>query len=171
MNNLPLHPAIVHLPLGIAFVMPVLLALVLLWIWRDRFTVRAWIPAVVLQAILVGSAFVALETGEDQEERVEKVVPESAIEVHEERAEVFAWLGGATLVAVALIPVFGNRKPRGLAATLALALSLGAVGQGLLVGHSGGRLVYEYGAANAYLPDAKAAAAPGPAAGSHGDDD
>jgi hypothetical protein len=49
----PLHPAVVHLPMALAVLIPAL----------------------------------ALETGKDEEDRVERVVSEDLIEAHEEAAE------------------------------------------------------------------------------------
>ena len=55
MAPLPLHPAIVHIPLGLAFVMP-LLALGLTWAtWRAHRPRRAFAVLVALQ-LLVGLA-------------------------------------------------------------------------------------------------------------------
>ncbi|MCA9673595.1 MAG: hypothetical protein KC464_01045, partial [Myxococcales bacterium] len=89
MNGTPLHPVIVHVPLVLALVAPVAIG----WAaWRrlrgatDR---RTWLAAALLQVVIVGSAFAALRTGGEEEERVEQVVPEAAIETHEERAELF----------------------------------------------------------------------------------
>lgn len=170
MGNLPTHPALVHLPLGIAFVMPLVLIAVLYWLARDRPTGGMWLVAVLLQALLLGSAVAALRTGEAEEERVERVVPESALEVHEERGEVFTWLAGANLGALALLPIFRRRGPKGAVAAAALALSVAVAVQGVRVGHAGGVLVYEHGAANAYI-GAKAPGAGAPRAAYEHDDD
>jgi hypothetical protein len=61
----PLHPAVVHLPMALAVLIPAL----------------------------------ALETGKDEEDRVERVVSEDLIEAHEEAAERFLLLGGIGLLA------------------------------------------------------------------------
>jgi hypothetical protein len=58
---------------------------------------------VVLQAALVGFAWFAMETGEDQEEKVEKVVAERHIEEHEEAAERFFYIA----IAAALVSAAG----------------------------------------------------------------
>ena len=127
---------------------------------------RTWALIVFLQALLVGSGWLALETGEDQEDRVERVVAERHIETHEEDAErflAFAALGLLTLAA-GLLP--GKRGAAGrVVGTLA---ALGVLAAGVSVGHSGGELVYEHGAANAYV-DAPATRAV--ARSLHDDDD
>ena len=53
MTSLPLHPAIVHLPLGLAFVIPAL-AVGFAWaLWTGRVRQRAWIAILALQAVLL----------------------------------------------------------------------------------------------------------------------
>jgi uncharacterized membrane protein len=110
MTSLPLHPAIVHLPLGLAFVMPALAAGFAWALWTRRVRSRgAWVAVVALQAVLLGGGLVAMNTGEREEERVERIVPDAAIERHEADAEQFVWAVGLTLVAAVLVVVF--RKP------------------------------------------------------------
>ena len=85
----PLHPAIVHLPIALMVLLPIA-ALAAILVIRGTSSVRgAWIPVVILAAALSGSSWVAVQTGEREEEAVEHVVPEEAIHEHEERAEVF----------------------------------------------------------------------------------
>ena len=45
-----------------------------------------------------------MNTGEREEDRVERVVPEAALEQHEEYAEQFVWATGFTLVLAGLVP-------------------------------------------------------------------
>lgn len=97
----PLHPAIVHLPIALAMLVPLFAGLGLVVIQRGWLPVRVWAVVVLLQVLLVGSAFVALETGEDQEERVERFVAEDPIESHEDAAKRFLAVAGVGLVAVA----------------------------------------------------------------------
>jgi hypothetical protein len=151
----PLHPAVVHLPIALAVLIPGLAALGVFAIYKGFLPPRSWAVIVLLQALLVGSAFLALETGEDQEERAERVVAERHIKAHEEAAERFLLVAGVALLAGAagLLPGRAGRVGR-LAATLAAFAALAA---GVPVGHSGGELVYKHGAASAYV-DAPAAA-------------
>jgi len=45
MNSMPLHPAIVHLPLAVAIFMP-LIAIGFAWaLWTGRMGPRAWLTA------------------------------------------------------------------------------------------------------------------------------
>jgi uncharacterized membrane protein len=144
----PLHPAVVHLPVALAALIPLGALAALLAIWRGFLPTRAWWAVVLLQALLVGSAWLAVETGEREEERVEEVVAESRIEAHEEAAERFLALAGAGLLVIGagLLP---HRTGQVARAAGALA-AVGVLAAGIQVGHSGGELVYRHGAARVY---------------------
>ena len=150
MNALPLHPAVVHLPLALAMLMP-LVAAGVTWAWfTGRLTAGAWIGVVALQALLLGSSLVAINTGQHDEERVESVVAESAIESHEEAAEQFAWASGVTLLMAALVLAFRKHGAARVFAGVSMVAMLAVAGLALRVGHAGGQLVYVQGAASAY---------------------
>jgi len=146
----PLHPAVVHFPIVLTFLLPVA-ALAALWHGRRRPGARApWILTIALAGALTASAWLAVETGGREEEAVERVVPEAPLEDHEAAAERFLLLSaGVVLTAGA-----GLLRGRiGAAARLATTVgALGLVVAGTLVGHSGGKLVYRYGAAAAHSP-------------------
>lgn len=148
----PLHPALVHLPIALALLVPLVALFALLALRLEIVPARGWAFVVLLQALLVGSAWLAIETGEDQEARVEKVVAERHVEEHEEAA---VWLlRGA---AVALLVIGAGLAPGrigGVARPLGLVLSLAVAGAAARTGHSGGPLVYQHGAASAYTQDA-----------------
>ena len=144
----PLHPAVVHFPIVLTFLLPVA-ALAALWLGRRTTGARGpWILTVVLAAALTASAWLAVQTGGREEEAVEEVVPEAPLESHEEAAERFLLLSAGVLL------VAGAGLLRGRIGTAArLATTVGALGlvvAGTLVGHSGGKLVYQYGAAAAH---------------------
>ena len=151
MDALLFHPKLVHLPMPLAVLMPLVAGgLALAW-WRRWLPWRGWIVAVALQAVLLGSSIVALRTGQAQEDRVEKVVAEQFIEQHEEAAEVFVWASGGVLALMGIAAGLGRRRaglPLALAATLG---TLVVTGLGYRVGEAGGKLVYEHGAAQAYV--------------------
>ncbi len=173
----PLHPAIVHLPLGLAIIVPLVALGLTVALWRGWLPKRSWIAVVALQALMLGSAVLAMNTGEGDEERVERVVTETAIETHEEAAEIFTW--GAGIVLAMTIAVLLVRKVE-LARLGSVIATAGTIAVALLavrVGHAGGQLVYTHGAASAYAtrasPGGAAVAAEGGAAGEArtGDDD
>lgn len=152
MSGIPLHPLVVHFPIVLAVLLPISVG-VALWAVRKGATPRrVWGVPVALGLSLTLSTWVALETGEDQEDRVEDVVGKSALHGHEEAAERFLVIAGVvTLVAVAGLA----RGDIGRAARLVTAAgTVGIVAAGIQVGHSGGMLVYRHGAASAYTDPA-----------------
>jgi uncharacterized membrane protein len=139
----------VHFPIVLALFVPALALILTLGIRTGRFSPRAWGSVALLHVLLVGSAWVALETGEQEEEHAERVVAESLIEGHEEAAQRFALLAalGLPLAAAGLLRGSLGDWARPLA-TAASAAALAAV---VLTGHSGGELVYRHGAAQAHV--------------------
>ncbi len=166
----PLHPAVVHFPIALAALVPLLAVLAIVAIGRRFLPPRSWWLIVVLQALLVGSAWFATETGEDQEERVERVVAEGLIEEHEQAAERFLWVAaiGLALIALGLLPAGRGSAGR----WLGTAASIAALAAAIPVGDLGGKLVYKHGAASAYVERASLRGAdPGHDNGDeHGDD-
>lgn len=80
MDALLFHPKMVHVPMALGVLMPLFAGGMLLAWWRKWLPTRSWFLVVALQAILLGSGVLALQTGEAEEERVERVVVEQAIE-------------------------------------------------------------------------------------------
>jgi uncharacterized membrane protein len=152
MFGIPLHPLVVHFPIVLVVLLPISI-FVALWAVRKGATARrVWSVPVALAATLTLSAWVATETGESQEDRVERVVARGAMHNHEESAERFLVLSGA----IALVAAAGlARGTVGRAAQLLTAAgAIGLVAAGAQVGHSGGLLVYRHGAASAYTDPA-----------------
>lgn len=157
----PLHPMTVHVPLALAALMPLLALVALGAAWRGWLAPRpAWWGVVALQAMLALSAFVAVRTGENEEDRVEKVAPRAAVHDHEEAAEQFRNSAVGTLVVALAAGWLRRETPRRLLAALAIA----AMGMTLVLawrtGTAGGELVYRHGAAEAYRTAAPAPAPP-----------
>lgn len=144
----PLHPAIVHFPIVFAVLLPLVAAYALWAIHRGSAPRRAWTLPLVLATGLVVSAFVAVQTGDAQQERVERVVGDRPLHGHEEAAELFLVLSGVLLVVtgVGLAPGVAGRAARAVA-TLG---TVGVLAAGYRVGASGGELVYRLGATSAY---------------------
>lgn len=162
--GIPCHPAIVHLPIGFSILFPFAALLVFFLIRKGALPARAWYAAVVLQALVALGAFAATRTGHADEEIVERVVPETVIEEHEEAGERFFQL---SLVLLA-VTVAGAVSPKGRTALQlgAAALGFAAIASAAYTGHLGGKLVYEHGAAGAFTQKSGASAAG--AAGSDG---
>jgi uncharacterized membrane protein len=145
----PLHPAVVHLPIALAVLSPLAAIGALVAIRAGWLPRRVWVAVVALHALLAGSAWLAVETGEAQEETVERVVHERFIESHEEGAERFlAVVAVAALVSAAGL-LAGRLGALGRVATAAAGAAVFAAA--VAVGHSGGELVYRHGAASAYV--------------------
>jgi len=150
MDSLFFHPKVVHLPIALSVLMPLVTACLVVGWWKGWFSPRTWIVAVVAQSMLFASGLVAESTGESQDHRVEQVVPKRFIEAHHEAAEAFLWSSGAVF-AVMLGAAMASRRRSGL--PLATAATLGTLvvlALGYRVGQAGGALVYEHGAAEAY---------------------
>ena len=159
--GIPLHPLVVHFPIVLSVLLPIS-ALVALWAIRRGTTARwAWALPVAVAAALTLSAWIATETGEQEEDRVERVVAERVIHGHEEAAERFLVLSGVLLLVAAV-----GLVPRTVGEAARILTAVGAVGllaAGVQVGHSGGELVYRHGAASAYTDGARAGSADAPA--------
>lgn len=148
LNNLPLHALIVHMPIALTVLVPVFVVVAFLLGRRLMKPAVAWAFPVGMLALLLASGFAADQTGEDQEEKVERVVPESALETHEEAAELFLIVTGAVLVLSA-----GGLVSNRLGATMRVVGGVGTLAvlaAGWNVGHSGGALVYQHNAGSAY---------------------
>lgn len=145
----PLHPAVVHFPVVFAVLMPLLMLVAIVAIRRGLPARQTWGAVLAFQVFLVLSSWVAMETGEKEEEKVEKVVAEEALEEHEEAAELFLVLTGITLLVAGAGLLSGGKGE--VARYLALVGSLAVLGAGARVGHLGGELVYKHGAAQAYI--------------------
>ncbi|MDJ0847798.1 MAG: hypothetical protein QNK04_05355 [Myxococcota bacterium] len=145
----PLHPAVVHFPIVLAVLAP-LVAVAVFWAIRTgRADRRAWLGVVGLQLGLVGVTGLAVKSGEREEERVERVVAERHIEAHEEAAERFLVLS-ALVFPLAIAGLLTGPMGR-VGRTLTVALSFVATVAAAVAGHSGGELVYRHGAASAYV--------------------
>jgi uncharacterized membrane protein len=160
-----MHPLVVHFPIALTMVTPLLVLMALV---SKRYT-RVWLAASALMMLLAaGGAWVAASTGSAAEELAERVPGAKAIlEEHEElgeSAEYFAFaLAGVLVIGTGLFWRWGEKCPRRVIIGVGLAY-LVANGAGALVvanaAHEGGRLVHEVGV-RARL--STASAAPGPA--------
>ncbi len=157
--DLPLHPKLVHVPLGLAVALPFLAAAV--WLgWRRRWLDRrAWWTVVLLGALQAAGALAAAQAGESDEDIVERVVGEQALEEHEDAGTAFAWASVGLFVVTLAAGADRNERRAHLLAGLCVLGSLGVLGLGVAAGAAGGRLVYEHDAARAHKlapPDGRA---------------
>ena len=160
MSDLPLHPIVVHLPIALSVLVPVVSTGILLAGHRGWLPRHAFLIAVALQLLLIGSGVVALKTGEPDAELAERVVPEAAIETHEEAAEVFVYAAGALGLGFVAVAFLKDRPAAKTLAAIATSGSVAVLWLGYQAGHAGGRLVYECGAASAHIATHAAGASP-----------
>jgi hypothetical protein len=100
------------------------------------------------------SAWLAIRTGEAEEDRVETFVAENVLHEHEELAERFLALSGVLLLVATAGVMRGTVGTS--ARVLATIGSFGLVVAGIQVGAAGGELVYRHGAASAYVQTGEA---------------
>lgn len=145
----PLHPAIVHLPIGLALAAPFFAAGAMWAIRRGVSRKKAWGLTLVILALLVVTAYIGLATGEADEHVVEAVISERLIDVHEEAGKLFFSITLGVLVAggVGLASGSVGRTAR----ILTLAGTIAAVVSAWVTGHTGGDLVYRHGAASVWV--------------------
>lgn len=160
------HSAMVHVPLGLAVVMPLLAAGFTVAIWRGHLPRSVLAAVAALQLVLVGTGFAALQLGERDGELAERVAPEEAIEAHEEAAEAFLWTAAAVLV-VAVGSVVVPRRAAPALGGLVTVGSLIVAAMAVNTGAKGGELVFRYGAGMKAARSAEGA----PAARPSGDHD
>ena len=171
MDTLFFHAKVVHIPIALGVLMPLISGAFLVAWWRKWLPIRSWFAVVALQAILLGSGFVALQTGDSEEDRIERVVPQHAIDKHEETAKVFVLASGGVL-GLMLLAWALRRSKNGLpAATLATLGTVAVLALGYRTGQAGGELVYRYNAASVYANSNPRTALPGAGASQHPDDD
>lgn len=150
METLPFHPQVVHIPLALSVLLPFLSGVIALGWWQGWLARRTWFIATALHAVMTLSAFVAMQTGEAEEERVERVLSHDHIEEHEEAAEHFLYVSVlALLLSIGAAVSQSERKALTLAgATVLTAFVCGALA--IEAGEEGGKLVYQHGAGKAY---------------------
>ncbi len=147
----PLHPILVHFPIAFGFVLPFLALIALLRIGAGAKARAAWLPVMLIAALTLVGGIASLQSGEGDEERVEKVVPHDAMEAHEANAARFTII--AAIVVVTSVGGLAGRRLGGIARGLTLFVALLMAAQLLWTAKTGGALVYEHGAATAYTGD------------------
>jgi uncharacterized membrane protein len=145
-----LHPLIVHFPIALLLVAPIL---VLLGMFLARYSAGLFIAALVVMAIGTVAIYFAVGTGEAAAEIAERMTRASAIlENHEKMAETTRVIFTVLTVIFAAIlfgPMvlkrrLGHRSSLVLNAAFLLLYSAGALVL-INVAHQGGRLVHEFG--------------------------
>lgn len=161
----PLHPILVHFPIVLAAALPPLAVISLIALRRRR-QAKTWLAVAIVAGLALLAGLAAQQAGEREEDRAEAWVPESALENHEENANRFVWSLGAVFGFSLLGLGSGNLGRAGRSLTLITLIPMAVFL--LQAGGSGGDLVYEHGAASAYVEQTATSAER--ATGSHDDD-
>ena len=145
----PFHPLIVHFPLALTFILPILVIIFAFMIKTNKMSHQAWLIIIGLQMITTITGYVAMDAGENDEQQVEKVVSKKIIHEHEEAAEIF--VGSTVIILVLSIAAYFLRKE------IQFFVNLGVCFLGLIscflayrTGELGGELVYVHGAAGVH---------------------
>lgn len=168
MPTLPIHPAIVHVPLGVAMVLPFVALAVTLAVWRKRWPREALALVAGLQLVVAAGGFTAMWLGHADEKQAALTAPHAAIHEHEEAGEAFVWVAVGVL-AVAIAALFVPQRLAPALAALTTAGTLAVAALGVNAGEKGGALVFHHGAAVHAVPLPPGATVP--AAGADHDDD
>ncbi|HEY7725773.1 MAG TPA: DUF2231 domain-containing protein [Anaeromyxobacteraceae bacterium] len=154
----PIHPWLVHLPLGLSLAVPLVAAGIALAVRRDLLPRRAWLVVAALQALVLAGSGAAFVSGERDTLRAERVISRRLVREHQKRAEAFLWATAAVLAAsAATLFVQGRHLPA--LAGAAVVGSIAVAVLGIWAGMAGGELVYRHGAAEAFGARARSAAA------------
>jgi len=147
--QVPVHPMIVHFPLALTFILPILILVFAYLIKTNKMAPQGWLIIIGLQLVVVATGYISLETGENEEDLVAKVLDKKLINEHEEAAEIF--VGSAVIGLVLSIGVFFIRNEIQFPIKLAIAvIGLLSCYLAFQAGSLGGELVYKHGAASAY---------------------
>jgi uncharacterized membrane protein len=161
-----LHPLIIHFPVAVLLVAPVLVVLGAVW---KKHAFGLLMAALVLMVLGTAAAYVAVETGEAAAELADRS-PEinPVLHHHQQLAErtrlVFTGLT-VLFAAIVLVPAFLKKEvKRPLALAVVAAFLVLYAGGALLLAntaHNGGRLVHEFGV-RAFIPHAQETPAQAP---------
>lgn len=161
-----LHPLIIHFPIVLLLVAPVLIVVGAL-VKPDKGGVLLW-TALLMMAIGTATVFLAVETGEAAGKLADRTPAINAVlEHHEELAErtrvAFSVLT-VIFAAILVIPKFVRRASSSLVTTVLPLVFVVLYGVGALLlintAHNGGRLVHELGVTAMVSPTNAPAARP-----------
>lgn len=145
----PLHPFLAHIPLVLTIFMPVILGVSVFFIAKNKVDPKAWWIAVAVQMVIVLSAYIALSSGEGDEELVIQFVSKKFISQHENMAEIFSGLS-VVLLGVMMVINFVQEKLAKKLRIIATVFSVIPLGVGLYAGRLGGEIAYAQGGAEAH---------------------
>lgn len=139
MNFLPMHNALVHLPLGLSIGAAILALALAAAIWRNWLPGRALALLALLQALVLIGGALAFRSGKEAGEQAED---EATVEQHEERAEAFLWVDGVALAISAAAFAARRRDFSRWGAVAAAVAAVAAAGAGIRAGKAGGAIAH-----------------------------
>ena len=150
-HPLPLHPKLVHVPMALCILMPMVVGLIWTGVRRGWFTPHAWLIAVFLQGATLVGGLAALQTGKSDGVQVEGYASDDALATHEARAEWFLYIAGVNLgLCGATWLLWRDRRRQHVFGAVAALALVGGSYAGYRVGDAGGRLVYVGNASDAH---------------------
>lgn len=150
-HALPLHPKLVHVPMALCVLMPMIVVLIWIGVRRGWFAPRAWLIAAFLQGATLIGGIAALQSGKDDGAKVEGYASEEALGAHEDRAYWFLYVAAANLALCgAAFLLHRDRARQQLVGAVAFVGLIGGAYAGYRVGDAGGRLVYVANASDAH---------------------
>ena len=142
MTAVPLHPALVHLPVGLAIALPLLALALAVALWLRIAPPLAFLLLAGLQVMMLVGGSAAYRAGEEEEERVESLVSEDQLTAHQQRAQIFLWSAGIALaMSAATATVRKTALARSLA-VLSVAASVITAAAAIATGKAGGEIAY-----------------------------
>ncbi|MBK8169057.1 MAG: hypothetical protein IPK60_01780 [Sandaracinaceae bacterium] len=140
------HAFAVHLPMGLSIFAPLLFGM-LAWLvgWRGV-DARAWWIAVLVAWVVMGGAFVASSSGEEEREGLRQGIAAAPLDAHESAADRFTLATCALALLTLVAQVMRDQRRRRLLYVASVILAFAVAAAALRTGQLGGALVYEHGA-------------------------
>jgi hypothetical protein len=139
MDQLPLHNALVHLPLGLSIGGAALALALLAGVLRKWFDPRALALLALIEALVLAGGALAFRSGEQAAERKED---DARVEQHEERAEAFLWISGVSLLVTGAAYAARHRRWSRWALVAAAGGAIATAAAGVWVGKAGGAIAH-----------------------------
>jgi len=156
MEGLPTHPVVVHLPLVLAVLLPLVSGAIGYAVWKGRASGRLWAWVVAGHFVLFASAGAASLLGEADARRIQTRIDADVVEVHEAEGHRLLFASGITFALALAGLVLQRPKQRHTAMAATFAFGLACAALGVLAGRGGAVLVYQHGAAAAWSEPAPA---------------
>lgn len=150
MYYIPPHPMLVHFPLVMTLLAPILILLAAFGIRKKLVSAKIGLLVIGFQLLNVGLGYLTMELGEKDEKIVRKVVAKVHLLEHEKNAEMLVALNVFAL-AILIASAFLDTHKRFYFQLASVLILIGACFLVWRTGESGGRLVYKYKAPNAYF--------------------